>query len=215
MPFTSERKRMSIILYDEEEGVYKHYAKGADTDMFKRMKECPANDHIKPAIDEFLANSSQKGFRTLVMGLKTMTKEEVDSYLKEKKEAEEHDTRKEELLQALYDKYETDFELIGATAVEDRLQDEVPETIQCFKDAGIHVWMLTGDKLETAKNIGFSCRLLHRDMELWVLKSAEDVESICTQEWRNTNGQLMKQGKKRAIVIESHAYQAVKERKDT
>ena len=55
---------------------------------------------------------------------------------------------------------EKDFELVGATAIEDELQDDVGETIQAVKDAGIKFWMLTGDKLETAINIGFSCQVL-------------------------------------------------------
>ena len=55
--------------------------------------------------------------------------------------------------------------LVGATAIEDRLQDEVPETIQQLKAAGIKVWVLTGDKIETAKNIGYACGLLDNEME--------------------------------------------------
>ena len=55
---------------------------------------------------------------------------------------------------------EKDFELVGATAIEDRLQDEVADTIYAIKEAGINFWMLTGDKIETAINIGFSCKLL-------------------------------------------------------
>ena len=62
------------------------------------------------------------------------------------------------------DKVYSDFErgivLIGATAVEDRLQDDVPQTIHTLQQAGIKIWMLTGDKLETAENIGESCKLI-------------------------------------------------------
>jgi len=63
--------------------------------------------------------------------------------------------------------------LIGATSVEDWLQDEVPETIQQFWDANIKVWMLTGDKLETAKNIGFACWLISSEMKIWEVHTEE------------------------------------------
>ena len=55
---------------------------------------------------------------------------------------------------------EKNFNLVGSTAIEDKLQDEVSETIEFMKMAGIKVWVLTGDKIETAINIGISCRLL-------------------------------------------------------
>jgi P-type E1-E2 ATPase len=55
---------------------------------------------------------------------------------------------------------ENNFELIGSTAIEDKLQDNVGKTIADIKSAGIQVWVLTGDKVETAMNIGFSCQLL-------------------------------------------------------
>ena len=65
------------------------------------------------------------------------------------------------------DKWERNLSLIGATAIEDRLQDEVPETIQFMRDAGIKVWVLTGDKVDTARTIGFSSKLLdQKNMEL-------------------------------------------------
>jgi P-type E1-E2 ATPase len=64
---------------------------------------------------------------------------------------------------------EVEFELIGSTAIEDKLQDEVGETIRDIKKAGIQVWVLTGDKVETAINIGHSCQLLHDAMNMFVL----------------------------------------------
>jgi len=61
--------------------------------------------------------------------------------------------------------------LIGATAVEDRLQEDVKETIEAFKETEIKLWVLTGDKVETAINIGFSCGLLNNQMDQYVIKS--------------------------------------------
>jgi P-type E1-E2 ATPase len=64
-------------------------------------------------------------------------------------------------MERVADVMEKDFELIGATAIEDKLQDEVDKAIMAMKKGGIKVWVLTGDKIETAINIGFSCKLLN------------------------------------------------------
>lgn len=64
---------------------------------------------------------------------------------------------KEKLMEKVAEELENEFELIGSTAIEDKLQDDVGKTIHDFKKAGIQVWVLTGDKVETAINIGYSC----------------------------------------------------------
>ncbi len=77
-------------------------------------------------------------------------------------------------------KWEVGFHLIGATAIEDRLQDQVPETIEFMRNASIKVWVLTGDKVDTAKNIGYSCRLLtHEGMKL--LEYPKDVTDLLNE----------------------------------
>ena len=68
--------------------------------------------------------------------------------------------------------------LIGGTCVEDRLQDNVPETISDLQKAGIKIWMLTGDKLETAENIGYSCKLLNKNMDVIRCSTLEDVKAM-------------------------------------
>ena len=64
---------------------------------------------------------------------------------------------------------ERDFKLVGCTAIEDKLQDEVGPVIRDIKTSGVKFWVLTGDKIETAINIGFSCQLLDQDMEIFIL----------------------------------------------
>ena len=59
---------------------------------------------------------------------------------------------------------ENEFMMVGSTAIEDKLQDGVGDTIQSLKDSGIKVWVLTGDKIETAINIGYASKLLNNDM---------------------------------------------------
>lgn len=84
---------------------------------------------------------------------------------------------KEALIEALQEEIETGLSLVGSTAIEDKLQEEVAETIMAFKEIGIKVWVLTGDKVETAINIGFSAGLLSEDMKMTTLNQ-EDAEKI-------------------------------------
>ena len=100
---------------------------------------------------------------------------------------------------------ESGLTLLGATAVEDRLQDNVPEVIHDFQRAQIKVWMLTGDKFETAKNIAASCKMTQRDDELYELRSKSDVQKICSSKGVMRNEQLMKLKKRRAIVVQNEA----------
>ncbi|CAF4458226.1 unnamed protein product, partial [Adineta steineri] len=72
--------------------------------------------------------------------------------------------QREEQMNELYEEIEINMKLLGMTAIEDKLQDGVPECIEKLTQAGINIWMLTGDKIETAENVGFSCRLLKNNM---------------------------------------------------
>jgi phospholipid-transporting ATPase len=78
-------------------------------------------------------------------------------------------SKRDERVAEVADRLERDFVLIGTTAIEDKLQDDVDKAIFAMKKAGIKVWVLTGDKIETAINIGFSCQLLNDKMELYVI----------------------------------------------
>lgn len=78
-------------------------------------------------------------------------------------------TDREKKLDQVAEKIEKEFLLVGCTAIEDKLQDEVAETISFIRDADVKLWVLTGDKIETAMNIGFSCKLLDDDMEIFIL----------------------------------------------
>ncbi len=86
-------------------------------------------------------------------------------------------------MEVLQEEIEQDLFLIGATAIEDKLQDDVGETIDFLKRAGIKVWVLTGDKIETAINIGFSCKLLNNNLERLIVdgKSFEEIEKALSE----------------------------------
>jgi phospholipid-transporting ATPase len=84
---------------------------------------------------------------------------------------------REDKIFALAEELEKDFDMIGSTAIEDKLQDEVGDTIKTLRNAGIKVWVLTGDKVETAINIGYSCKLLDNDMNQHLIdgKDAKEI----------------------------------------
>jgi phospholipid-translocating ATPase len=156
MEFTSDRKRMGVLFTDPDDGKIKLYVKGADSEIKSRLNKKYINDKTMDHIDDFLVRSSVKGLRTLLLAVKILSEQEFDKILQEWDEAEDDIENRDELLQQSFHTFEDNLILLGATSVEDRLQDDVPETLEDFRIAGIKVWMLTGDKLETAKNIGYS-----------------------------------------------------------
>ena len=81
---------------------------------------------------------------------------------------------REQRIAESFDEIERNLKLIGATAIEDKLQKGVPETIEKLSRAGIKIWVLTGDKLETAINIGYSCNLLKKNMDLIVIRGCDN-----------------------------------------
>lgn len=83
---------------------------------------------------------------------------------------------REERMDELQEKIEINLELVAATAIEDKLQDDVAITINSLKDAGIKFWVLTGDKIETAINIGYSCGLLSDKLEKIIIDGKESAE---------------------------------------
>jgi len=86
--------------------------------------------------------------------------------------------KRDELMADVADRLERGFELIGSTAIEDKLQEDVDKAISAMKKAGIKIWVLTGDKVETAINIGFSCALLNDKMELYVINGKSKAECL-------------------------------------
>ena len=86
--------------------------------------------------------------------------------------------KRDDRMAEVAEKLELQFDLIGATAIEDKLQDDVDKAISAMKKAGIKVWVLTGDKVETAINIGFSCQLLNDKMELYIINGNDKQECL-------------------------------------
>lgn len=146
---------MSVLIRDE--GLIKLYIKGADNIIKLRLKKDsqPFLHYIDERLDEF----SRIGLRTLLMAMRVLSENEYAEFNRRMNACADSANRELEI-NKLADDLESDLMLLGATAVEDKLQDEVPETIADLLKANIKVWMLTGDKMETAENIAKSCRLI-------------------------------------------------------
>ena len=160
LDFNNVRKRMSVIV--KYEGKIRLYSKGADNVIFERLAE--GQDAAKSKTQEHLDKFAMDGLRTLVLGVRELSQEQFDDWKAEHHQAAIAIENRDDKLDAVYNMIEKDLTLIGATAIEDKLQDGVPQTIANLQLAGIKVWVLTGDKQETAINIGYSANLLNDDM---------------------------------------------------
>lgn len=174
LEFSSVRRRMSVVVRTPE-GKIQLLSKGADLVMFDRMF-----DGDKGAKDETYRNLkefSREGYRTLVLAQREVSIEEFSEWKMAFYQANNSLDNREEKVENICELIETELFLVGCSAIEDKLQDEVPETIHYLLEAGIQLWVLTGDKQETAINIGYSSRLLNPAMEL-IIVNAENSE-IC------------------------------------
>ena len=163
-PFNSDRKRMSMII--EDNGKFYLYAKGADPVMLPRILfNQESNVEQQKLAEDNLHKFAIEGLRVLVIACKEMTEAELEKFFeKYDKIRSSKNKNKDEELDKLFDETERELHLIGCTAIEDKLQDGVPETIGILRDADINIWMLTGDKMETAIEIAKSCNLFDEQM---------------------------------------------------
>jgi phospholipid-translocating ATPase len=180
LEFNSTRKRMSSIVRMPD-GRIMLYCKGADSIIYSRLKK-GEQPELRRTTAEHLEMFAREGLRTLCIAQKELDPEEYRKWNAEHELAAASVTDREDKLEEVADAIERDLTLIGGTAIEDRLQDGVPDTIALLAEAGIKLWVLTGDKVETAINIGFSCNLLGNDMDLIVLKTENDDLDLAEDE---------------------------------
>ena len=177
-PFTSDRKRMTIVVQDPENPDYAiSFTKGADN----VMKSLWLPDYTNHFNFEYINKFAKKGYRTLIVGMKVFQYNEFiiwqNAY--DVLVNEVGATNNTEEINNLVFAVEKDLFLLGTTALEDKLQENVHQCIEEFRRANIKVWMITGDKLETAENIGISWRLLHEDSDRFYLTSKENSTLQC------------------------------------
>ena len=166
LEFNSTRKRMSAIVRMPEGNIVL-FCKGADSVIYSRLAKGQQAE-LRSTTGQHLEMFAREGLRTLCVAKKDIDEETYQEWNKEHDLAATAIVDREGKLEAMSDMIERDLTLIGGTAIEDRLQDGVPDTIALLGDAGIKLWVLTGDKVETAINIGFSCNVLNNDMDLIV-----------------------------------------------
>lgn len=165
--FNSTRKRMSAI-FRCPDGVIRLFCKGADTVILERLSQREEQPFVDSTL-RHLEDFASEGLRTLCIASKIILEEEYKDWSAKYYEASTSLDDRSDKLDEVANLIEGDLFLLGATAIEDKLQDGVPETIHTLQDAGIKIWVLTGDRQETAINIGMSCKLLSEDMNLLII----------------------------------------------
>uniref|UniRef100_A0A452THZ0 Phospholipid-transporting ATPase n=1 Tax=Ursus maritimus TaxID=29073 RepID=A0A452THZ0_URSMA len=168
MDFNSIRKRMSVLVRNPEGSIYL-YTKGADVVIFERLHKKGMKEW---ATEEALASFAEETLRTLCLAYKEVDEDMYEEWRQRHQEASILLQNRAHALHQVYEEMEQGLQLLGATAIEDRLQDGVCDTIKCLKQGNIKVWVLTGDKQETAVNIGCPCQLLSESMLILEEKEA-------------------------------------------
>lgn len=165
LEFSSDRKRMSIIIRDKNQIIIL-ICKGADNVIFERLEN--QEDPINKETLDHLHIAAKQGLRTLCVAQKIIDANDYTEWNTQYQSTEDEAKKAD-----LQDSIEQKLILLGATAIEDKLQENVPDTIEKISLAGIKLWVLTGDKLETAISIGFSCRMLNNAMSLMIIEGAD------------------------------------------
>ncbi|KAM4685340.1 putative phospholipid-transporting ATPase IIB isoform 3-T3 [Amazona ochrocephala] len=162
-PFTSESKRMGIIVRDESSGEITFYMKGADVAMSTIVQY---NDWL----EEECGNMAREGLRTLVVAKKSLTEEQYQDFESRYNQAKLSIHDRNLKVAAVVESLEREMELLCLTGVEDQLQADVRPTLEMLRNAGIKIWMLTGDKLETATCIAKSSHLVSRNQDIHIFR---------------------------------------------
>ena len=159
--YSSERKRMSVILRCPDNKI-RLFIKGADNIILQRIGKQNSESTVNK-ITSYVNDYAKQGLRTLMIAYKEISEIEIKKIQEDYLYAQSSTYQKDKLLDALAESTEQDLNLLGITGIEDQLQDNVGDVLKDFNIAGIKIWVLTGDKKETAKSIAHSCKLLDNE----------------------------------------------------
>lgn len=173
IPFDSTRKRMSVLVRHPDSHQVILYCKGADNIIFERAASY-APGSSRRILEDHLSDFATAGLRTLAIAMRVIPDNLLSEFMEIWKKAEGVVIGRKELVQRAAAIVEKNLTVLGVTAIEDKLQEDVPETIADLGVAGVKLWVLTGDKVQTAINIGYSSRLLGPNMMLIHLHSLSD-----------------------------------------
>lgn len=174
LEFSSSRKRMSVIVRNED-GQIILLCKGADNIIFDRLGD--GGRTYQQATSLHLSNYAEDGLRTMAFAYRIIEPNEYEKWNSMFTNAKATmGPERDHLLETASEMIEKNLILLGAVAIEDKLQKGVPECIDKLAQAGLKIWLLTGDKKETAINVGFACSLLRRDMKQFHLSVSKEAE---------------------------------------
>ncbi|KAJ8100790.1 hypothetical protein POJ06DRAFT_197265 [Lipomyces tetrasporus] len=198
-PFSSETKRMGIVVRDSVKDEIWFFLKGADSIMARIVQK---NDWL----EEETGNMAREGLRTLVIGRKKLTTEAYNVFLEKYTAASlVMKDRDSEMLRVVSEYLEKDLELLGLTGVEDKLQENVKQSLELLRNAGIKIWMLTGDKVETARCVAVSAKLVPRGQYIHTIAGMTRNEIAFDQlEYLRTKGDccLLIDGESLSLFLE-------------
>uniref|UniRef100_A0A3B4WQT0 Phospholipid-transporting ATPase n=1 Tax=Seriola lalandi dorsalis TaxID=1841481 RepID=A0A3B4WQT0_SERLL len=194
----SNRKRMSVVVRTPN-GKLRLYCKGADNVIFERLTEASQYKELTVA---HLEQFATEGLRTLCFAYVDLEEGAYQEWLKEYNRVSTVLKDRAQKLEECYELLEKNLMLLGATAIEDRLQAGVPETIATLMRADIKIWVLTGDKQETAINIGYSCRLVTHGMSLIIVNedSLDATRATLTAHCSSLGDSLRKENELALII---------------
>uniref|UniRef100_A0A8B9X2V0 Phospholipid-transporting ATPase n=1 Tax=Bos mutus grunniens TaxID=30521 RepID=A0A8B9X2V0_BOSMU len=172
LDFSNVRKRMSVIVRTPENRILL-FCKGADTIICELLH--PSCRSLKDITMDHLDDFASDGLRTLMVAYRELDSAFFQDWSKKHSEACLSLEDRENKISIVYEEIERDLMLLGATAIEDKLQDGVPETILTLNKAKIKIWVLTGDKQETAVNIAYACNIFEDEMdEIFIVEGNND-----------------------------------------
>jgi len=207
-PFDSVRKRMSVLVQHPTTYRYILLVKGADNAMIEE-----ASHSSKQFLDTLglqVRDYSRQGLRSMVIGRRDLDRETVEPWLERYRQAQTSIwCRDQELSEAAVD-IEQQIDLLGVTAVEDELQDDVGDAIEAFRRAGVKLWVLTGDNLETATAIGFSTCVLTKEMQCLVMHTDMSFARIVEEHsaWA-TLSNIERVRLELALIVEGGAFERI------
>jgi len=184
----------------DSKGEYKLYIKGADNSMLPLLSSDLDHPYLGKS-ERILEDLSCVGLRTLVFGMRVLSESQMSSILAAYQDAISSLDKKEKL-RNLCQAVEKDIVLLGLTAIKDHLQEKVHESINRFIEANIKVWMITGDKLQTAESIAFSTGLFHANMKTFTINGVDQDAFPKQAIDLKRRMQRMRGGMKKGILVD-------------
>ena len=203
--FTSERQRSSVIVRDLSNNKIMVYIKGSDKKIFAGKGKF-SSDNIYEMSQKHVDLFARQGLRTLCYSFKYLDENEYNNWVKEYNDLKYQAINNKSLssqLDQMIEKIEGESILLGVSALEDKLQDRVKEDIEDFIDAGINFWMITGDKMDTAETIGYSCGIISEDNDVYKIRENKDVEQVI-KEMEDIKEKISKVDKELEQITEEH-----------